>query len=75
MTHHNPKKPFYFTAEVGNLDGTMDLPEGVSIYDTEEEALADMEGIASGCSYPVYIFFCKPILRAKRRKLRIERLP
>lgn len=69
----DPVKPFYLAASVGNLDGSIDYPEGVEgVFVTEAEAIAKLKEVND--EYPTldgYVYYCVPVKHVWRGKTKV----
>ena len=74
----DPRKTFYMALSVGNLDGSIDEPEGSgceAVTETEAEAIGAAKDVND--SYPtldVWVYRCVPVARVWRGKARVTKL-
>lgn len=68
----DPRKKFYLVVAQGNLDGTIDFPEGPSVHDTLDAAIAAASEDADECDLAFFIYECRPLKRVMRATVRVE---
>lgn len=59
----DPRKPFYLTVSITNPDGSLELFETSTEWETLDEALIDARVELEGTLSEIYIYECRPIKR------------
>lgn len=74
MNRRDPTKRFWLTAEVGNLDGTIEFDSSIpDAFDTCDAALEQASETAEQ-GLDCFIYECQPVYVVKRGKIRIKKL-